>query len=182
MKKLYEKLSKFQDIKIKKDGKSHHGKYITLDHINEVLLPLLKENKLIIYHTSLNGAVETHVADIEGGEKITSSFLLIQVADMQKMGGAVSYAKRYNLGQLFNIITDEDDDGNAASGMEKDTGKKILPWIKDVEVDLTVIPQLQKEHDEGSTLEPVQVLKRLRNKWAINKKHAETITNFLNQL
>lgn len=37
----------------------------------------------------------------------------------QLMGAAITYAKRYNLGAIFNIITDDDVDGNLA--------KKPLP-------------------------------------------------------
>lgn len=55
----------------------------------------------IVYHSS--------------GEWVSSSMSLQTVADMQKAGSAVTYARRYTLGALFSVKT-VDDDGNAASG------------------------------------------------------------------
>lgn len=46
---------------------------------------------------------------------------MIESNDPQKLGSCISYAKRYNLAQIFNIITDRDDDANAASTPAKTT-------------------------------------------------------------
>jgi hypothetical protein len=46
---------------------------------------------------------------------------MIESNDPQKLGSCISYAKRYNLAQIFNIITDRDDDANAASTPTKNT-------------------------------------------------------------
>jgi hypothetical protein len=65
---------------------------------------------LVVYHFSNDKNIHTVVADVESGEFIESVFPMIESNDPQKLGSCISYAKRYNLSQLFNIITDRDDD------------------------------------------------------------------------
>ena len=43
--------------------------------------------------------------------------------DMQALGSAVSYAKRYSLGALLSIASEEDDDANKASDKQKQSNK-----------------------------------------------------------
>lgn len=45
-------------------------------------------------------------------------------SDPQKMGSAITYAKRYLLTTVFNVIAEEDDDGNEASDVKKTVAKK----------------------------------------------------------
>lgn len=45
-------------------------------------------------------------------------------SDPQKMGSAITYAKRYLLTTVFNVIAEEDDDGNEASGLKGKPVKK----------------------------------------------------------
>ena len=53
----------------------------------------------------------------EGGASIESEFLMPVVKrDPQGVGSAISYARRYALSAILGIVSDEDDDGNAASG------------------------------------------------------------------
>ena len=116
MKEIYKKLAKIQGLGVKKDANNpfFNSKYMSLDAIVKTLGPLLDEHGLLVYHGSMDGSVITNVVDVETGEGITSAFKLPEITDIQKLGAAVTYAKRYNLGQLFNIVTDEDDDGNTA--------------------------------------------------------------------
>lgn len=52
------------------------------------------------------------------GESITSEMLLTPTKnDMQGMGSAITYARRYSLAALVGIVQ-EDDDGNAASDIQ----------------------------------------------------------------
>jgi hypothetical protein len=67
------------------------------------------------------------VIDTDTTEKIESRFPIPEtITDPQKMGSAITYAKRYNIGQLFNIMTDEDDDGNAT---KQTNNKQNVPTI-----------------------------------------------------
>lgn len=117
MKNLYKKLFEIQGLEVKKDANNpfYKSKYMTLDNIVETIAPLLKEHKLLVFHNTKNKEVCTTVCDIESEDKIVSKFPLPENNDPQKLGSAVTYAKRYNIGQLFNIVTDEDDDGNSVT-------------------------------------------------------------------
>lgn len=92
------------------------SKYIDLDSLLEKLLPICNEKKILIAHGGSADYWITQAVDVEDGSKVESWFPLPEGVDAQKMGAAITYAKRYNLGSIFNIVTDGDDDGNAASG------------------------------------------------------------------
>jgi hypothetical protein len=53
----------------------------------------------------------------ESGEWMSTTFkLLIDKGNMQGLGSAISYAKRYSLAAMVGVVDSEDDDGNAAVG------------------------------------------------------------------
>jgi hypothetical protein len=83
------------------------------------------------------------VIDIDTDLEEKSEFPVI-ASDPQKIWGAITYGKRYNLWQLFNISTDEDDDWNNASE--------------------STIKQLKKEVDEIENIEELRAYAK-NNKW-----------------
>lgn len=64
------------------------------------------------------------VTDIEDDKSLLISFFPIMSTEPQKMGSAITYAKRYLLTTVFNVIAEEDDDGNAAQGNKPALPKK----------------------------------------------------------
>ena len=129
---VYKNLFEIQQagLKFTKDTEGvFNSKYVTLDALNEKLLPELKKHKLVVLHqtqeTEKGFVVKTFIVDTEDGSSVASEFPLSAELEPQKAGGAISYAKRYNLGQLFNIITDEDDDGAASSPVNSKGGFKV---------------------------------------------------------
>lgn len=123
---LHTKLLEIQK-KMMKYGKNgdnpfFKSKYLTLDHLLEVLLPVCNDMDILVYHITKDWNVETHVTD--GTDDIVSSFPITNLTDPQKVGSIISYGRRYNLGQIFNIVTDVDDDGNKASVPDKTDGKE----------------------------------------------------------
>ena len=119
-KKLREKLFELQGLTMSKnaDNPFFKSKYLSLEKLLAELNPILKKHQLVVFHTMRLGGVVTSLVDVEGEEFIESTFPIQEGIEPQKVGSAITYAKRYNLGMIFNIITDEDDDGNVAS-MEK---------------------------------------------------------------
>jgi len=118
MNNIYLKLLTIQkkELTFKKNAKNpyYNSSYLTLDELIKTLKPILNELKIVIIHKNNKRNVITEVIDTESNEKIRSVFPIPDnITDPQKMGSAITYAKRYNLGELFNIVTDEDDDGNA---------------------------------------------------------------------
>ena len=94
--------------------------------------------------------------------------IIVQKHSAQDYGSAVSYAKRYSLSGLLNIIIeDEDDDGNRASNPAPnvvvtqtavDTDK---PWLNKQNPNWDVILQALKDAKTD--------IKRLRTKYKISK-------------
>ena len=110
---------------LSKDGlNDHHGnKYITLDQIINRLKPLEQKHRLCITHdvqsdtipdsASMQVTVKT-VAWNEAGESIEGSpMTAVCTQNVQQIGSAVTYLKRYTLAAFLGISADEDDDGNA---------------------------------------------------------------------
>lgn len=117
---LCEKLFKLQGLTFAKDASNpfFKSKYLTLDKLLKELNPILEKNNLLIFHYMKEGQVITRVTNLDSAENedfIESAFPVQQNIEPQKVGSAITYAKRYNIGQIFNIITDSDDDGNVSS-------------------------------------------------------------------
>ena len=117
MKNIYAKLLKIQEenIKVLKDAKNPFFKsnYTTLNEVLEKIRPSLSKNKLALTQISIPDGLKTVLVDTETGESIESIVPYIGTTDMQKLGGAISYARRYALIAMFNLES-EDDDGNSA--------------------------------------------------------------------
>jgi hypothetical protein len=116
-------LSAQKDIpKIGKDGKNPFLKnnYATLDHILSIVTPVLNKHGLVVTFPitglqSDNTAVSASIT--YEGELIANSSLIFKTpTDMQKLGSAITYAKRYNISSLLAVATGDDDDGERAVG------------------------------------------------------------------
>lgn len=120
---LYKKLALVQkEMKpVKKDSENphFHNKYFDINSLLGELKPLLNKVGLVVLQPlcDLGGmaAIQTIIADPETGETLESTVPLPPTTDAQKMGGAISYLRRYALTSLFSL-EGEDDDGNTASG------------------------------------------------------------------
>ncbi len=118
MKKLFD--AKQQIPTIKKDANNPFFKsgYATLSRIIEVVEPILAKHELYIYHSLIiqdgDSVLVTSIVDKEQGNGgVTSFFKLPSNTDIQKIGSAITYAKRYNITALLNLNIEDDDDGNA---------------------------------------------------------------------
>lgn len=116
---IYAKLLELQkkEIKVSKNWNNPFtkSKYVLLDDLIETYQKVLTELQLVMVHSSDNGALKTTIYDCEDKTFVESSFPYPETTDPQKIGSSISYGKRYNLGQLLNIVTDEDDDGNTGA-------------------------------------------------------------------
>lgn len=111
------------------------SKYADLNAIFAEVKTKIRENGFILIQTVQHNYLHTELVHIETGDKLESDMDLLTVkADMQQLGSAVTYARRYSLLPLLNIET-EDDDGNLASGKVKsfdelDTLDEFIQVIK----------------------------------------------------
>ena len=110
--------------KILKDSTNPHfkSKYATLDAILDAILPVLTEHGFFIVQpvqTWETGqtVVRTELHHVTEADKpvLASSYPVTPDPNPQKVGSAVTYARRYGLCALLGIAAEEDDDGNSAS-------------------------------------------------------------------
>lgn len=101
------------------DNPFFKSKYTDLNAIFEEVKPKIREKGFILIQTVESDKLHSQLIHIETGEKIESFMDLLTVRpDMQQLGSAVTYARRYSLMPMLNIEC-EDDDGNLASGKTK---------------------------------------------------------------
>jgi hypothetical protein len=121
--------------KLTKDGTNPHFKneYVTLDSLLAAILPVLNANDLVLLQwptalqrtTTRDGMVQlgevpalrTKLLHAPTGESFEDVMpLVLDKATPQGQGSAITYARRYSLASILGLITETDDDGNAASG------------------------------------------------------------------
>lgn len=99
----------------------HFGNsYTPLEDILAAVLPALRAEGLVLSSacsTSERGACLTvRVTCSETGEAVESAVPLVGCSDMQKLGGAMTYAARYGIAGLLALeLEGTDDDGNTAA-------------------------------------------------------------------
>ena len=108
--------------KLIKDSSNPHFKneYLSLEGLLELVTPVLNKNKLVI-STSIQLIGErpwiiTCLTHAESGGFRQSCFPLADPAP-QKAGSAITYAQRYQVASLLCLASENDDDGNKASGV-----------------------------------------------------------------
>ncbi|MFZ2961396.1 MAG: ERF family protein [Candidatus Ozemobacteraceae bacterium] len=105
------------------DAQNPHfkSKYATLAAIMEACRPALSANGIaVVQGTSVEGepirVMVTTILSHTSGEWIKETISIKPMVDnAQGIGSAITYARRYSLAALVGIVSDEDDDGNAAS-------------------------------------------------------------------
>ena len=106
----------------KKDAVNPHfkNKYATLQSVWDAAREVLAPNGLSVVQTF--GQTDGSRMDITttllhtSGQWISGTLSMTpQRADPQGIGSAITYGRRYGLSSILGIVTDDDDDGNAAS-------------------------------------------------------------------
>lgn len=131
---IYKKLLDFKrlEIKIAKDGVNPHFKnrYSTLDEVLSKVAEPLEKLGVLILQVPIKEGLETILYDTEDDTYINSLVPYTGVADMQKLGGAITYARRYALVSMLGLGED-DDDGNTASAKPKGIQDAVGDPLKD---------------------------------------------------
>lgn len=115
---IYTKLLAFQKlgISIRKDKKNTHFKneYASLNEVLDKVKPELNKMAVVLIQTPQIEGLHTCLYDTESKTWVESITPYVGTNDMQKLGGAITYSKRYALIAML-ALEDEDDDGNTAS-------------------------------------------------------------------
>lgn len=116
---IYKKILDFKSNvgAVKKDGNNpfHKSKYSTIESVLETIEKPLKDVGLGFVQCPMENGLKTIVFSDDSETTIESFVPYIGATDMQKLGSAITYARRYALVSMFGL-EQEDDDGNKASG------------------------------------------------------------------
>lgn len=113
-------LDSVNSIKKTQDNPYYKSKYADLNAIFDEVKTKIKEKGFVLLQNVEGNILRTRIIHIETGQMLESTFDLVTAKpDMQQLGSAVTYARRYSLLPMLNIET-EDDDGNLACGIKKD--------------------------------------------------------------
>jgi hypothetical protein len=95
----------------------YRSKYADLAEIRDAVIPSLSANGISVTQpldvVDGQSVVFTRLTH-SSGQWLESCCLLPPFVDMQKLGSAITYARRYSLSAICAIAADEDDDANAA--------------------------------------------------------------------
>ncbi len=120
MKNVYSKLFEFRKItgKVVKSASNpfFKSKYSDLNSVIDATDPALEQVGLVYIDRVVDLNLIAEIWDFESGECISSTIPLIMTKqDMQQLGGAITYARRYARMALCGLQA-VDDDGNHVSG------------------------------------------------------------------
>lgn len=114
---------------LRKDKVNPHfgSKFAGLDTVVEAIQPLLTKHGLVWItmpdHDEHGPTLNYRLALAETGDGLTGSMpLMLTKQDSQGLGSALTYARRYALVSVLNLIADDDDDGNASAGGQVSAG------------------------------------------------------------
>jgi hypothetical protein len=121
------------------------NRYADAAAIRDAVTPALSANGIAVAQTlgwnEIGPVVFTRLLHTSG-QWIESACVLPNAGDMQKMGSAITYARRYSLSAICGISADDDDDANAAvpangNGHAKAQAPKVPEgydnWLADLE-------------------------------------------------
>jgi hypothetical protein len=109
---------------VKKDASNpaFRSKYASLQSILDTIEQPLWDNGLVLVQrfepsVDRDPVLITEIIHAASGERITSALDVVgkDRTDPQKVGSAITYARRYSLLALLGLTPEEDDDGNAAA-------------------------------------------------------------------
>jgi hypothetical protein len=122
---------------VAKNKKAFKGTYADIEAVWEASRKIINENGFVVVHSIIPEGVKTEAVH-ESGEKIASVIPLSPNADSQELGKQITYARRYNLNAIFNIIVADEDNDADAKHASPDKAITKLKEAKDV-LELTKI-------------------------------------------
>lgn len=162
----------------KREGQPQGMRYADLTAVWEACRAPLKENGLCVVQTTdfdEHGAWLKTLLLHTSGESIEGRFPLRPTKpDMQGMGSALTYARRYGLSAMLGIVADVDDDGNAASAPH--VNRDSLPPSGPIGSD---VPDKKAQANQWGAvaLKTIEMSKSYDDLGAWHRKYADTIAS-----
>ena len=157
-----------------KTGGNYSFSYASLPNIVETTRPLLAKHGLSVTQLTEEDNAVTTLLMHNSGQYIGSTIKLKGGANMsaQETGSLITYARRYAYSAILGIVTDEDEDGNLASGNtpQKSTDNKatdkqmgllrnLFRNNKNEELKTKITEEIKKGITSGRASEIIDLLK-----------------------
>ncbi|WP_072389783.1 ERF family protein [Hyphomicrobium sp. CS1GBMeth3] len=132
--------AEMEPIRRDAENKQTKSKYATYAALDRAIRPIYTRHSFCVTHDTVPSPLPDHVRVLcfithrDGHERVHTADMPCDgkgakggdvMTKTHAMGSAMSYGKRYTLGNGFNIATEADDDGNAASG-KTDAGTNFI--------------------------------------------------------
>lgn len=155
------------------DNPYFKSKYADLNSLFDTIKPKLKELGWILIQTVQNEVLHTELHHLRTDASIRSDMALLTAKpDMQQLGSAITYARRYSLLAMLNIET-VDDDGNSASGKEAPNKTvEILNALENTVNSIETIESLQKFYNDYKAFPLILPIKKEFNEMVSKRKEA----------
>lgn len=106
--------AEIKHAQVDKENSHLKNKYATLESVIDAVKGPLLKNNIVILQSSDSEFLTTRLLHKSGEYFENTIKLLFTKMDMQGLGSAITYARRYSLASLCNI-SQADDDGNGAT-------------------------------------------------------------------
>lgn len=195
---------KKKSIVLLRDEAAYNYKYADLSQIQDKIAPALEELRLLIIHSTENNFVVTTIYDVDSDATISSSLEIGNIKnkrewdetdrkgniihviedvdqDPQAIGSTITYYRRYNILQLLDLKT-QDDDGAGSSPRAQSAQATVWPteWIDRKKIDDLIAKIKTGEVIASSGDEAVKIA---RTYYKVSKENAELIkTEYKNNI
>lgn len=109
------------------------SRYATLMDVREQVVPVFAKHGLsvvqepkVVPGEKIFAGVTTKVCHKDGGCMASELLVPISKPDAHGVGAAITYARRFSLMAIAGVVGDEDDDGNAASGVDAPAAQRAV--------------------------------------------------------
>ena len=184
---IRKKLQEFQkeNIVIERNASWYNYKYSSYDYIWEKIHKLLDKLKIVVNHSIQDYwgilYLETIIIDMDSWETRSSVLPINANLDPQKLGSAITYFKRYNLGALLNLIIEwEDDDGALAT--KKQVQKTTTQTTKKPDFTEQSFSKFKEWTDWKTADDIINKKEEILNKYTITDEMKTKINDFLSSL
>lgn len=127
-------------------GKTANGKtykYVTLDEMLQTATPVLQKYGVGFTQLVQTDKMETKLFHVESGTELVSVINLGSPNNMQDYGGRITYAKRYALGALLGLSSEEDVDATPIPAEKAPASVQVAAEKPDIARDLSEAPEVK---------------------------------------
>lgn len=174
-KSMFESLLEIQKAMktVQKNKTAFKGKYADIENVWESIRHIVNDAGFVVVHYVTEKGVKTEAMH-QSGNKLEPSFIPFAEGntDPQERGKEITYAKRYNINAIFNVIVAEEDTdatkklGNyEKKGVNGELAAKKLKDAKTKEEAKEVYKTLSA--DERKTNEVVEAIGLIKEKFAL---------------